>query len=216
MNIRNKFLTGFTLIEILVVVSIIGFLTTIVLVSLNSAKEKAQETAGIQQLKEVKNAINMFYSDKGYYPGGDISVLETNLSGGSKIYISEITPNPQLMYFGENNDESVCTDAECPKYSLTLWDKNNAKGYWNNAVNTCVLGGKRLPDVSELGFALKNQFVDSGSNPGGFIFDSIYWSNEETGSTGVKTCGFQGEWDGVNCSYIDLKNEEPKHFRCVR
>jgi prepilin-type N-terminal cleavage/methylation domain-containing protein len=107
LNNQNKFLTGFTLIEILVVVSIIGFITTIVLVSLNSARAKAKETAGIQQLKQVKNAINMFFSDNGYYPEGNINDLESILAGinpDNKVYIPEITDNSQLMYFGINCD----------------------------------------------------------------------------------------------------------------
>lgn len=153
MKIQNKFSTGFTLIEILVVVSIIGFLITIVLVSLNSAKERAKETAGIQQLKQVKNAINMFYSDNGYYPEtqkGDNSLenLLTGINSDNKVYIPEITDNPQLMYFGINCDSLT---KKCSEYSLILWDlKYSSRGTWSDGIDYCNVRGKRLATVDEL------------------------------------------------------------------
>lgn len=59
---------GFTLIELLVVISIIGLLATIVLVSLNSARAKARDTRRISDLHQIVLALEMYYSDYGYYP----------------------------------------------------------------------------------------------------------------------------------------------------
>lgn len=184
MKTNNKFSKGFTLIEILVVVSIIGFLTTISLIFLNSAKEKAKLTSGIQQLEQVKNAINMFYSDNGYYPNIDnIKDLAVILSS-PKVYIPSITTNPQLMYFGIN---CVSSTGKCSKYSLVLWNPKDEsiKYNWLNAMNYCSSKGGRLPTTDELKTAIQKQ--KSGiSNPGGFS-DVSYWSNVEVDASNAKS-----------------------------
>jgi len=172
---KNK--KGFTLIEILVVVSIIGFLTTIVLVSLNSAKEKAQETAGIQQLKEVKNAINMFYSDNGYYPEGNIDNLESVLSTGGKVYISEITDNPQLVYFGTSTGSIICNSGKCPNYSLALWDlKDSGMMVWQDAINYCASKGKRLTTIYDY---VNQNSLSIDKKAGVFVIDKSYITSTE-------------------------------------
>lgn len=73
--INNKKSFGFTLIELLVVVSIIAMLTSIVLASLSNAKMKARDTKRIQDLIQIRNALELYYSDNGAYPiptGGNL------------------------------------------------------------------------------------------------------------------------------------------------
>ena len=65
-NKRDK--KGFTLIELLVVIAIIGLLSSIVMASLNSARKKARDSRRIADLKQLQIALEMYYSDKGYYP----------------------------------------------------------------------------------------------------------------------------------------------------
>ncbi len=58
---------GFTLIELLVVVAIIGILSSVVLASLNSAREKARDARRKSDLKQIQNALEMYYNDCGTY-----------------------------------------------------------------------------------------------------------------------------------------------------
>ena len=68
MEIFNKKSKGFTLIELLVVIAIIGILATIVLVSLNTARQKARDTKRLGDLRQVALALEMYYDDNGEYP----------------------------------------------------------------------------------------------------------------------------------------------------
>ena len=59
---------GFTLIELLVVIAIIGLLASIVLVSLNTARQKARDVRRISDLRQVALALEMYYDDNTSYP----------------------------------------------------------------------------------------------------------------------------------------------------
>jgi prepilin-type N-terminal cleavage/methylation domain-containing protein len=63
---RNQ--KGFTLIELMVVIAIIGLLSTIVLVSLAKAKEKARSAYAIQEVRQIQIAMEEYYNDNGTYP----------------------------------------------------------------------------------------------------------------------------------------------------
>ena len=54
---------GFTLIELLVVIAIIGILASIVLVSLNEARNKGYDTEVKSEIAQIKNAMEICYDN---------------------------------------------------------------------------------------------------------------------------------------------------------
>jgi len=58
---------GFSLIELLVVITIIGLLSTIVLASLNTARGKARDARRMSDLNQIKNALIFYYDKYGNY-----------------------------------------------------------------------------------------------------------------------------------------------------
>jgi prepilin-type N-terminal cleavage/methylation domain-containing protein len=66
---------AFTLVELLVVISIIGILASIGLVAFRSAQARSRDAERKSDLKELSSALELFYSDYGKYPsssGGQI------------------------------------------------------------------------------------------------------------------------------------------------
>ena len=79
--IKNIQKRGFTLIELLVVIAIIGILASVVLASLNSARDKGEDAAIKSNLNNARAQAALFYDDNGDYDGvcdagaGDISAM---------------------------------------------------------------------------------------------------------------------------------------------
>ena len=63
-----KLSRGFTLIELLVVITIIGILAGFLLPSLHTAKEKANQANCINNMTQIRAALEMYRSDVGVYP----------------------------------------------------------------------------------------------------------------------------------------------------
>ena len=78
---------GFTLLELLVVMTIIGILAAVAIPALRDSPQRAREAALREDLFTLRSTIDQYHGDKGYYPPD----LATLVSEG---YIRQIPIDP--------------------------------------------------------------------------------------------------------------------------
>lgn len=96
---------GFTLVELLVVMSIIGVLAALAVGSFRTAQMRGRDATRKSDLKQISNALELFYADYNRYPsasGGKISACSYNPALGTGTTcdwgIDEITDG-KTVYF---------------------------------------------------------------------------------------------------------------------
>ena len=80
---RSHFTTsgGFTLVELMVVISIIGVLSSVVMAPLSIARQEARDTERVLTLREIQRALETYYLDHGEYPNGTAFSKWNNVTG---------------------------------------------------------------------------------------------------------------------------------------
>lgn len=84
---------GFTLIEILIVVFIIGLLSSIVLVGLGSFRARGRDARRIADIRETQNGLELYYGKFGSYPAGTWNGLKKTLVD-AEVGITSISDDP--------------------------------------------------------------------------------------------------------------------------
>ncbi len=72
---------GFTLIELLVVIAIIGLLASVVLLALNSARQKSRDAKRVADARQISSALELYYNDANSYPGALASLVNSGYIG---------------------------------------------------------------------------------------------------------------------------------------
>jgi len=113
---------GFTLIEILIVVAIIGILASVILVGLGSFRARGRDARRISDLREVQNALELYYTKNQQYPdASDWNGLQSILINAG-IGVSAI-PNDPLP--GRNYGYCKTSDNYNYVIAAYLEDMNN-------------------------------------------------------------------------------------------
>lgn len=80
---------GFTLMELLVVLAMVGLLSSFALTELVNARMEARDSKRIIEAADVVTALNRYAEDNGFYP----TTIETLVA---KAYLSEVPEDPVL------------------------------------------------------------------------------------------------------------------------
>jgi len=111
---KTKLHRAFTLVEMLLVVTIIGILAALVIPKIVGRSEQARATAAHADLSSIKTALDAFEVDNGFYPKGiqDLIQAPGNARNWHGPYLEKIPQDP----WGNN-------------YIYSLPGKHNAGSY---------------------------------------------------------------------------------------
>jgi prepilin-type N-terminal cleavage/methylation domain-containing protein len=104
---------GFTLIELLVVIAIIGILASIVLVSLNDARNKGYDTQVKSDISQIRNAMEICYDTNGGAYGASCNTLaELFPTGGAGSTMVPPSCSGDAAYFIETTNTAYKIHAD--------------------------------------------------------------------------------------------------------
>ncbi|MFZ5559663.1 MAG: type II secretion system protein [Patescibacteria group bacterium] len=86
---------GFTLVELLVVVAIIGLLVGMLVISIKGIKAKARDTQRVADINSYATALGLYHNDYNTYPIYDGYITRTD-SLSTALINAEIMNNPPL------------------------------------------------------------------------------------------------------------------------
>ncbi len=137
---------GFTLVELLVVISIIGLLSSVAVVSLNSSRVKARDAKRLADMKQIMTALELYNSVNGYYPlsdfdgcgGWDVGNRDLPLLNGLMNGIMDNPPRDPTatgtcagyFYYRYNPGDSGCESTKGAFYVLGVSNMETSSGVY--------------------------------------------------------------------------------------
>lgn len=123
MKHKNNKQRGFTIVELLIVIVVIGILAAITIVAYNGVQARATFSAYKSDIAGINKAILLYYADNDAYPGNLASSGSCWTNSGTRDFISGLVPNyltrtPTTQNSAAGNYYAYCFNAGATEYKL--------------------------------------------------------------------------------------------------
>lgn len=136
---RNQ---GFTIVELLIVIVVIGILALLVITTYGGIQQKARNSQRQADIQAIQTQLEAFHSEQGYYPAladiNDATWRATNMKNLDKQALIDpsntvatlaATPTDrQYSYAVTDSAGDACSDESCAKYTLTARFEGTVNG----------------------------------------------------------------------------------------
>ena len=102
----KKTKSGFTLIELVVTIAIIGILLTISAISFSNIRQKARDAKRVSDITQIQNTLSLYLRDEGQYPASLTFGNALIGSSSSSTYMTILPNNPTPR------NDGACPDSE--------------------------------------------------------------------------------------------------------
>ena len=145
--------SGFTIIELLIVIAIIGILATLVLTNFQGAQARGRDTVRRSDINSLYQKLEEYYNENNGYPDGSLSAatfpgvdegaltdedgatITTNINTGAAPGSITIPGNTNEYVYNGYNCAATPTGSSCTEYTLATFLEQDAAGYTKVSLN---------------------------------------------------------------------------------
>jgi prepilin-type N-terminal cleavage/methylation domain-containing protein len=167
---------GFTLIEVMVVITIVGLLASVVMAAMTNARAKARDTQRVQMVKELQKALELYRNGNGgNYPCAT-APMPACASGGGGVYVNGTAVPATTAIFSAAISPYLTVPLEASTFS--------SNPTWGS-IQYRVGGTTAAPILSSYTILLRREQpstnTQGSSTPAGTFCDIRVGSNPNTG-----------------------------------
>jgi type IV pilus assembly protein PilA len=119
-KVMKKMQQGFTLIELMIVVAIIGILAAIAIPAYQDYTIRAQVSEGLSLMDGAKTAVAEFYTNRGTFPAGNASAGLATAASITGSYVSQVEVTDGVINAKFSSSGSQKANAKIDGDVLTL------------------------------------------------------------------------------------------------